>query len=77
MLNARTNVRFWGQSGRESNGPLCQLMTQSGHACFAISKQSREKAQLSIGKIGLDSDTEPEPDRVADLGGRALIVGRG
>ena len=26
-----TNVRFWGQSGRDSNGSLCRLMTQSGH----------------------------------------------
>ena len=25
-----TNVRFWGQSGRDSNGSLCRLMTQSG-----------------------------------------------
>ena len=49
-------------------------MTQSGHACFAISKQSRGKEQSSIGKIGAELDTEPEPDRDADLGGRALIV---
>jgi hypothetical protein len=31
MLDALTNVRFWGQSGHEANGPLCRLMTQSGH----------------------------------------------
>src|SRR6476646_9658734 len=35
MLNALSNVRFWGQSGRDSNGPLCRLMTQSGR-CLSL-----------------------------------------
>jgi hypothetical protein len=38
-----TNVRFWGQSGRASNEPLCRLMTQSGHSgagrCLLMSVQ--------------------------------------
>ena len=29
--NALTNVRYWGQSGHDANGPLCRLMTQNGH----------------------------------------------
>jgi hypothetical protein len=28
---ALTNVRFWRQSGHDSNGSLCRLMTQNGH----------------------------------------------
>jgi hypothetical protein len=31
-LTTLTNVRFWGQSGHDSNGSLCRLMTHSGHA---------------------------------------------
>jgi hypothetical protein len=35
MLSALTNVRFWGQSGHDANGPLCRLMTHSGHCPHA------------------------------------------
>ena len=31
MLNALTNVRFWGQSGHDADVMRCPLMTQSGH----------------------------------------------
>ena len=31
MLNALTNVRFWGQSGPDADTGQCPLMTQSGH----------------------------------------------
>jgi hypothetical protein len=30
-LTPLTNVRFWGESGHDSNGSLCRLMTQSGY----------------------------------------------
>jgi hypothetical protein len=30
MLNALTNVRFWGKRN-DAIGPLCRLMTQSRH----------------------------------------------
>jgi len=32
MLNALTNVRFWGESGHGAGLSLCPLMTQSGHS---------------------------------------------
>ena len=35
LLNALTNVRFWGQSGHDLNGPLYRLMTQSGRSNLA------------------------------------------
>jgi hypothetical protein len=31
MLNALTNVRFWGYSGHGEGWSVCPLMTQSGH----------------------------------------------
>jgi hypothetical protein len=34
---ALTNVRFWRQSGHDSNGSLCRLMTQSGHDIVVLS----------------------------------------
>ncbi len=43
--------------------------------CLLRNQQAKPREeQSSIGKIGAESDTEPEPDRVAALGGRTLIV---
>jgi hypothetical protein len=40
MLNALTNVDFWGQSGHDVNGPLSLLMTQSGRGTKRFGNQS-------------------------------------
>jgi hypothetical protein len=34
MLFTLANVCFWVESGHDANGPLCRLMTQSGHVAY-------------------------------------------
>ena len=36
---AQTNVRYGGKSGHDANGPLCRLMTQSGHRCLTETEE--------------------------------------
>jgi len=38
---ALTNVCFDGKNGHDANGPLCLLMTQSGHSPLELISQSR------------------------------------
>ena len=44
MLNALTNVRFWGQSGHGADLSVCPLMTQSGRGTKRFGNQSRAGA---------------------------------
>jgi hypothetical protein len=47
MLNALTNVGFWVESGHDADGPLCQLMTQSGRGLCPLSVLLRLQSQAS------------------------------
>jgi hypothetical protein len=44
---ALTNVRYWGQSRHDANGPLCRLMTQSGHCnCHVLMAATKRRHVL-------------------------------
>src|SRR6185369_14616068 len=45
MLNALTNVRFWGQSGRGADAGQCLLMTQSRHSLLFRGSPSQDHRQ--------------------------------
>jgi hypothetical protein len=47
MLNALTNVRFWGQSGHGADLSVCPLMTQSGHQLAVASHGTFDSSRLA------------------------------
>src|SRR4029078_5682949 len=52
MLNPLANVRFWGQSGHDSNGAVMSAMTQSGHSIIMHSTLNRELDPLGKWQFG-------------------------
>ena len=42
MQTALMNVRFEGNNGHDADGPLCRLMTQSGHPFGRKAKRSAQ-----------------------------------